>query len=119
MNYVENKGVSIGSSKAYSQNIDTLNNYIQSIIDSEVVAVQKIIKDLQVYQQNFWAIGLNGDTLQPDGFNNFFVARKIEFKPFVRKNGVSIGEESAYERNISAMEKYISELKKHSTAVAV
>lgn len=117
--YVQNKGVSIGTSQAYSENINTINGYVQNIVDTEVSACEKTISELQTYEKNFWAIGLNGDNLQPDGFNPFFASRELTFKPFVRSKGVSIGEESAYSENINTLNQYISELKKYSVAASV
>ncbi|MEM1321227.1 MAG: hypothetical protein AAGG75_13310 [Bacteroidota bacterium] len=109
--YVVNKGVTIGSSKAYDANIQTLETYMAGIRKSETDAGNAIIKSLKSYQSNFWAIGLNGDTLQPDGFNTNFAERQLPFKPFVRStSGVSIGEQSAYDENISTMQNYIKAL---------
>jgi hypothetical protein len=109
--YVVNYGVTIGSPAAYGENISTLEKHMSSVCSSETQAANQTIKQLQAYKSNFWAIGLNGDTLQPDGFNAFFADRQLPFKPFVRStSGVSIGEESAYDENIATLKKYISEL---------
>ncbi|MEH2467977.1 MAG: hypothetical protein V7K23_30830, partial [Nostoc sp.] len=57
-----------------------------------------------------WAIGLNGDTLQPDGFVNFFGERELPFKFFVQSQRVSLGDKSAYDQNIKTLNDYISSL---------
>jgi hypothetical protein len=107
--YVSNKGVSIGSSSVYAENITTLQKYVDSIRAAEHNAVNGTINELESYKSKFWAIGLNGDTLQPDGFNSFFSARNLPFKPFVRSK-VSIGEESAYTQNIETLKNYLKEI---------
>ncbi|BAY07686.1 hypothetical protein [Calothrix sp. NIES-2098] len=107
--YVSNKGVTVGSPSNYDDNIATLKAYIASIRSSEQTAVNSTIQELKTYKSNFWAIGLNGDTLQPDGFNTFFAARELPFKPFVRSK-VSIGEESAYNKNIATLTNYINSI---------
>lgn len=76
----------------------------------EIQACQSIINDLRDYKQRFWAIGLNGDTLQPDGFVAFFNARNLPFEYFVRSRGVAMGDYSAYDRNIATLESYINSL---------
>ena len=109
--YVVNYGASIGSSAAYDQNINTLKALADKIREAETAKANKVIADLQTYKANFWAIGLNGDTLQPDGFNNFFAERQLTFKPFVRStSGVNIGEQSAYDENIRVLQDYIKGL---------
>ena len=107
--YVNNKGVSVGSPSAYEENIATLNTYIHNLLSEERAAVDSIIKELKAYKAKFWAIGLNGDTLQPDEFNSFFAARELPLKPFVRSR-VLIGSESAYNVNITMLESYINSL---------
>ena len=58
------------------------------------------------------AIGLNGDTLQPDAFFTFFKARGLPFAFFVRSRvkKVVLGEDSAYEQNIITLNKYIEDI---------
>lgn len=82
----------------------TINKNAKQIEECEA-----IIKELRTYKERFWAIGVNGTTLQPDGFLTFFAARKLPFKFFVR-GAVSLGEESAYDENIATLEKYIQTL---------
>jgi hypothetical protein len=107
--YVNNKGVSVGSPAAYGENVTTLERYIANIRTEERARVDAIIKELESYKSHFWAIGLNGDTLQPDGFNSFFAARELPFKPFVRSK-VSIGQESAYDENVTTLRNYLNAL---------
>jgi len=109
--YVVNYGASIGSSAAYQENINTLENYINELSQRETEAVHTVIAQLEEYQSRFWAIGLNGDTLMPDDFNVFFASRGLSFKPFVRStSGVNIGEENAYEVNINTLHEYLSQV---------
>lgn len=109
--YVVNKGVSIGSPEAYTANINELQNYISSVKISEKNQCQSVLNDLASYKSKFWAIGLNGDTLQPDAFDQFFAERGLQFFPFVRsKTGVSIGDESAYDKNIATLQAYVNAL---------
>jgi len=68
------------------------------------------IAELKEYKELYWAIGLNGDTLEPDGFVSFFGERQLPFKFFVRSGNVSMGDESAYEENIATLNRYISSL---------
>lgn len=109
--YVVNYGASVGSPAAYQANIDTLEKHIAEVRSSETTAANKIIASLKDYKAKFWGIGLTGDTLKPDGFNAFFAERELAFKPFVRSgSGVSIGEQSAYDENISTLEGYVKGL---------
>jgi len=105
--YVVNYGVSIGSPAAYGENISVLQHYLSVFQTSEKTQCQSILNELQSYKSNYWAIGLNGDTFQPDGFNQFFAERNLPFLPFLRNKGVSIGEESAYDKNIATLLSYI------------
>ncbi len=74
---------------------------------SEVKNVDQVLADLQTYESRFWAIGLNGDTLQPDGFQRFFVARDIEFQFFVRSMaGIALGDASACQENRRVLMEY-------------
>jgi hypothetical protein len=107
--FISNQGVTVGSPSNYDDNIATLNAYIAGLRSAEQTAVNSTIQELRTYKSNFWAIGLNGDTLQPDGFNTFFAARELPFKPFVRSR-VSIGQESAYEQNIATLTNYINSI---------
>jgi len=109
--YLVSQGVSIGNQSAYDANVTTITQYVGTIRQSEMDACQKVIGDLQSYKSKFWAIGLNGDTLQPDDFNNFFAERGLTFLPFVRStHGVHIGQESAYDANITTLKNYMSTL---------
>ncbi|WP_017721530.1 hypothetical protein [Kamptonema formosum] len=101
---------SIGDPSAYDLNISTLQNYIQIVRDREIQACQGTINELSNYKDRYWAIGLNGDTLQPDGFVTFFGVRNLPVQFFVQSQGVSIGDYSAYDQNIGTLESYIQSL---------
>jgi len=74
---------------------------------TEVKSVDQVIADLQTYESRFWAIGLNGDTLQPDGFQRFFAARDMNVRYFVRSvSGISLGDASAYQENRRELRSY-------------
>jgi hypothetical protein len=108
--YFVRSQISVGDESAYDKNIATLKNYIQHVRTPEIDACQSTITELKTYKEKFWAIGLNGDTLQPDGFIVFFGVRNLPFKYFVRVQGVSLGEQSAYDENIATLETYIQSL---------
>lgn len=105
--YLQNQ-VGLGESSAYDDNIKTLNKYIEDVINQESDACEYKIAELEEYNGLNWAIGLNGDTLQPDGFVNFFGERELPFKFFVQSQRVSLGNKSAYEQNIKTLNDYIS-----------
>lgn len=101
----------IGSPESYAKDVATLQEYINKITNSEKAAVEATIKELEVCKSNNLAIGLNGDTLQPDAFNSFFAARNLHFDPYVRK-GITIGESSAYDKNIATLRDYLNKFPK-------
>lgn len=107
--YLQNQ-VGLGESSAYDDNIKTLNKYIEDVINQESDACEYKIAELEEYNGLNWAIGLNGDTLQPDGFVNFFGERELPFKFFVQSQRVSLGDKSAYDQNIKTLNDYISSL---------
>lgn len=109
--FVRSQGVSIGTEAAYDSNISTLQAYIQQQINAEADLVNAIIGQLKDYQARNWAIGLNGDTLQPDGFVSFFGQRQLPFDFYVRSQGVSLGEPSAYNHNILTLQQYLQQLR--------
>lgn len=99
--------VSLGDSSAYDENIATLNKYIEDVRNQEIEASEYKIAELKEYKELYWAIGLNGDTLEPDEFVSFFGERELPFTFFVRSQNVSLGDESAYEQNIATLNNYI------------
>lgn len=107
--YLQNHA-SLNDSKAYDENIKTLNKYIQDVRNQEIEASEFKIAELKEYQERNWAIGLNGDTREPDGFLSFFGERELPFQFYVRSKNVSLGDTSAYNRNIKTLNKYISSL---------
>lgn len=87
-----------------------LNN--QSTPKAKIKIAKTIIDRIKSYKDKYWAIGLNGDTLQPDAFLTFFKARGLPFAFFVRSGvkNVGLGEYSAYEQNITTLNKYIEDI---------
>jgi Dyp-type peroxidase family len=107
--YLQNYA-SLNDSKAYDENIKTLNKYIQDVCNQEIDASEYKIAELKEYQERNWAIGLNGDSRQQDGFLTFFGERELPFQFYVRSQNVSLGDASAYNRNIKTLNDYISSL---------
>lgn len=101
----------LGDSSAYDKNIATLNKYIEDVINQEIDACEYKIAEFEEYKGLNWAVGLNGDTLQPDGFVNFFGERELSFEFYVR-TGISVGDPSAYDKNIKTLNDYITTLNK-------
>jgi Dyp-type peroxidase family len=79
-------------------------------ITQDIDACEYKMAELKEYKALNWAIGLNGDTLEPDGFVKFFDERKLPFDYYVRSQGVSQGDDSAYEKNITTLKNYITQL---------
>ena len=79
-------------------------------ITQDIDACEYKMAELKEYKALNWAIGLNGDTLEPDGFVKFFEERKLPFEYYVRSQGVSRGDDSAYEKNITTLKNYITQL---------
>jgi hypothetical protein len=102
--------VRLGDSSAYDRNIATLNKYIEDVITQDIDACEYKIAELKEYKGLNWAIGLNGDTIQPDGFVNFFGERELPFEFYVQSQNVSLGDGSAYDKNITTLNNYITEL---------
>lgn len=108
--YLRSQGMSVGDSSAYKANTDTLNAYMTNVRAAEEKAVEATIALLNDYKGKNWAIGFNGDTLQPDGFLPFFARRGLPFASYVRKGGVSIGDASAYDKNIATLRNHLASL---------
>jgi Dyp-type peroxidase family len=109
--YVQNPQVELGGSEAYDNNIATLNKYIEDVITQEVDACEYKIAELEEYKNLNWAIGLNGDDpKKTDGFLNFFGERELAFVFYVQSKNVSLGDRSAYDKNITALKNYIKGL---------
>jgi hypothetical protein len=109
--FVRSQGVSAGNESAYDANINTLQSYINQQVTAETNLVNAIVTQLKDYQSRNWAIGLNGDTLQPDGFVEFFGQRQLPFDYYVRSQGLSLGEPTAYNNNIQTLQKYLQAVK--------
>lgn len=108
--HMHSQGVSVGEQSAYDANVQTLQVYIDSIRQAETAACTATIADFNHYRELNWAIGLNGDTLQPDQFISFFGERQLPFAYYVRSRGVALGEPSAYRVNIETLERYVQSL---------
>ena len=76
----------------------------------ELQAAQKMIAELRNCQKLNWAIGLDGDTLQPDKFLAFFNQRNLSFKFYLR-NKLPLGKSSAYDENIATLNQYVTDLR--------
>jgi len=74
----------------------------------EIEAGKQIIMELLTYKENDWAIGLHGDTLQPDKFLTFFNQRELPFK-FYLLNQVGLGDSKAYQENIKTLAQYLED----------
>jgi hypothetical protein len=85
------------------------NIVFRGVPKQEIEAAKKKIAELQEYKQKNWAIGLNGDTTQPDGFLTFFNQRKLPFE-FYLLNRFRLGDSSAYDKNIARLNKYIEDV---------
>ncbi|MDL2329592.1 hypothetical protein LJC71_07610 [Desulfosarcina sp. OttesenSCG-928-A07] len=102
--------VNIGSPDAYDINIHTVEDYINNVKSFEKTAVNNTINSLEFYRSKNWAIGLNGDTLQPDNFLPFFAVRNLPFAYYVRNAKLSLGDASAYDANIKTLQDYLASL---------
>lgn len=108
--YVRCQGVSLGDASAYDKNINVLNAYTNKVKANEKALVNATIAVLNEYKSKTWAIGLNGDTLQPDNLLPFFATRELPFEFFVRKPSLSLGESTAYDKNVATLTKYLASL---------
>ena len=84
----------------------------QATPKGRIKIAKTIIDGIKTYKGKYWGIGLHGDTLQPDAFLTFFKARGLPFAFFVRSSvkNVGLGEYSAYEQNITTLNKYIEDI---------
>lgn len=74
----------------------------------EIEAGKNIIMELLDYQRQNWAIGLHGDTRQPDKFLTFFNQRELPFK-FYLLNQFRLGDSTAYKENIKTLAEYLED----------
>ncbi|XZN99664.1 MAG: RICIN domain-containing protein [Microcoleus sp.] len=87
----------------------SLNIEFRGVPEKEIASAQNMIAKLHEYQKENFAIGLHGDTTQPDEFLTFFNQRKLPFE-FYLINKVSLGDYSAYEKNIATLIRYIKDV---------
>lgn len=107
---IDTPNLQLGERSAYQRNIDTLQEYIDDLRKSEANTVHAMINQLQVYEANKWAIGLNPQNQQADAFLQFFAVRELPFAYFVREHGLKLGNETAYQRNIDILHDYLRNL---------
>jgi hypothetical protein len=75
---------------------------------NELQWAKDTIKGLDEYKGKNWAIGLKGDTGQPDDFLVGFAARDLALVTYIRgAGGLNIGDPSAYDRNVVTVKNYI------------
>ncbi|WP_063550649.1 hypothetical protein [Burkholderia territorii] len=87
------------------------NTLVNVTAKTEINAANSTIAELKEYQSRNWAIGMNGDTLAPDGFLSFFTERSLPFSYYVRARGVSVGEPSAYAANIETLTQHVAAIR--------
>lgn len=75
-------------------------------LDDEIKRIDDTIADLNKYEMNGWAIGINGETMKPDEISVFFADRDLPFQYFVRSHGVSMGDIKAYDDNRETLMDY-------------
>lgn len=109
--FVVNASVSVGDYEAYSENIATLNQYIQDLCQQEITASQNQVTKLLEYKSRSAPVGLTPDTFQPDEFFLFFSERELPFKPYVRQ--IDCGHSSAYDENIHTLKSHITFLQRY------
>lgn len=73
---------------------------------SEVQWVKQSIAQINEYRSKNWAIGLNGDTAEPDGFTASFAERELVCAAYIR-NFFPVGSTAAYDQNITTLVNYI------------
>ncbi len=108
--YLRNQ-VGLGDNGAYDRNIKTLTQYIKDVRNKEIEECEYKIAELKEYQELNWAIGFDGETLNPDQFVRFFGERHLPFQFYVKNKTVSLGDQSAYNQNIDTLNDYIRSLK--------
>lgn len=91
------------------------NTLVNVTAKTEINAANSTITELKDYQSRNWAIGMNGDTLAPDGFLSFFTERNLPFSYYVRARGVAVGEPSAYGANIDTLAQHIAAIRAAET----
>lgn len=65
------------------------------------------LDDIYIYKENNWAIGQLYPNGGADGFTYFFAIRNIPIFNYLRGN-ISLGEYSAYDKNINSLKSYIN-----------
>ena len=105
--YVQSaNGVSTGTPEAYQENITVLKGYKEKILQEEITELERIATELKQYQESAWAVGLDGDSLQPDQFLKYFADHNLPFDIYVQHDFVTIGNASSYDKNIMTLDDY-------------
>lgn len=73
---------------------------------AEVAWAKQSIAQINDYRAKNWAIGLNGDTAQPDGFTASFAERDLICDTYLL-NFFQVGSPAAYDKNIQTLVDYI------------
>lgn len=105
--YYRGPGLSIGGADAYLQNIGTIVGYIERERQEEIQSAQKKIHEILALKAQDSAIGLAWPNAHPDDFSRYFVIRQLPIAYYVR-GPVSVGDSSAYEKNIATLNAYIA-----------
>lgn len=103
-------GVSIGDSTAYQADIKVLQDHKNKIVTEEVAELDKVIQDMTEYQRRAWAVGINGDTGEPDQFLLYFSEHSLPIQIFYSQGFVAIGSDRAYDENMLTLQNYRNEL---------
>lgn len=101
--------ISMGDPSAYEMDVAQVKSYISWLLDTEKSNVNGTIASIKDYKAKNWAIGEVWPQGGPDGFVRFFAARSLPIACYLRGN-VSIGDPSAYDKDIATLENYIKEL---------
>lgn len=104
--YCRLEGLAIGTPDAYTQNIGTIEAYIEKERQEEIRSVNDKINDILAFKSQDWSIGLSWPTGQPDAFARYFTARGLPIAQYLR-GPVSMGEKTAYDQNIATLNAYV------------
>jgi hypothetical protein len=78
-----------------------------SLKELEIIEGLNVLLSLRRYQERGWAIGMDGDTLKADTFFKYFRERNLDFHSWFSQRLGSVGDPSAYDKNIEALYGYL------------
>lgn len=104
--YCHRPDLMIGTADAYTRNIGTICGYIERERQEEILSAQKKITDILSFKARDSAVGLGWPNGHPDDLSRYFVIRGLTIAHYLHGN-VSVGEASAYDKNIEALNEYI------------